>query len=183
MRFVTPGIIISLFRKLRRNQNVTNHSLVSFCRSIETTVQMASILGGCRENPVCQCPRLLRWLLTSLANHLLVIKRADSLFATGHLFIVRSDSQRRTFLSTVQVCPGTYAEQVFISQALTLEGHHQTSANSSDVVITTPGSGLTIVTDDFGFLVAPMVEVNAAVEIPGNAAIYCVSSVSLPIRR
>jgi hypothetical protein len=65
--------------------------------------------------------------------------------------------------STVQVCPGTYAEQVFISQALTLEGI--TSGNSSDVVITTPGSGLTIVTDDFGFLVAPMVEVNAAVNI------------------
>src|SRR5580704_7082327 len=65
--------------------------------------------------------------------------------------------------STVQVCPGTYAEQVFISQALTLEGI--TSGNSSDVVITVPGSGLTIETDDSGFSVAPLVAVNAAVNI------------------
>jgi hypothetical protein len=65
--------------------------------------------------------------------------------------------------STVQVCPGTYSEQVFIAQALTLEGI--TSGNSSDVVITAPGSGLTIVTDDFGVLVAPLVAVNAAVNI------------------
>jgi len=60
--------------------------------------------------------------------------------------------------STIEVCPGTYSEQVFINQALTLEGI--ASGNSSDVVILPPASGLTTVTDSYsGLTFAPLVEV------------------------
>src|ERR1700692_1768215 len=45
--------------------------------------------------------------------------------------------------STVQVCPGTYPEQVTIAQPLTLKGI--TSANAGQAVITAPGSGLAVV--------------------------------------
>lgn len=61
--------------------------------------------------------------------------------------------------STIEVCPGTYSEQVFINQALTLEGI--ASGNSSDVVIVPPGAGLTTVTDTYGYTIAPLVEVTA----------------------
>jgi|ERR1700683_437639 hypothetical protein len=44
--------------------------------------------------------------------------------------------------STVEVCPGTYAEQVTISQPLTLEG--VAIGNSEQVVITPPPGGLTL---------------------------------------
>jgi hypothetical protein len=42
--------------------------------------------------------------------------------------------------STIDVCPGTYAEQVVISKALTLQGIF--SNNSSQAVITVPSGGL-----------------------------------------
>jgi parallel beta-helix repeat protein len=61
--------------------------------------------------------------------------------------------------STIEVCPGTYAEQVTIAQALTLKGI--ASGNTSDVIIAVPGSGLTTITDDFGYVLAPQVEVTA----------------------
>jgi hypothetical protein len=63
--------------------------------------------------------------------------------------------------STILVCPGTYAEQITISQPLTLKG--VTSGNSSDVVITLPpgGSGLIGGTDDFGFTEAAFVTISA----------------------
>jgi hypothetical protein len=68
--------------------------------------------------------------------------------------------------STVEVCPGTYAEQVTIAQPLTLEG--VTSGNSSDVVITVPGSGLTGVPDAFGTTIFAMVAANAGLSGPVN---------------
>lgn len=58
--------------------------------------------------------------------------------------------------STVNVCPGTYAEQVIINQALTLQGI--TSGNSSNAVITVPAAGLTPATSIlFGSSVSPQV--------------------------
>src|ERR1700675_2931251 len=61
--------------------------------------------------------------------------------------------------STVEVCPGTYAEQVTIAQPLTLKG--VTSGNAGQAVITVPGSGLTVVTTGFGNSIAAMVDVTA----------------------
>lgn len=61
--------------------------------------------------------------------------------------------------STVEVCPGTYAEQVFITQSLTLKGI--ASGNNSDVVIAAPTSGLTTIVSIFGLTVAPQVAVSA----------------------
>src|SRR5438045_9468634 len=43
--------------------------------------------------------------------------------------------------SIINVCPGTYAQQVVISKALTLQGIF--SGDSSQAVITVPNSGLT----------------------------------------
>ncbi len=61
--------------------------------------------------------------------------------------------------SIVEVCPGTYAEQVTITKPLTLQG--VISGNSSQPVITVPPSGLTVVTDSFGFSIAAMVSATA----------------------
>ena len=61
--------------------------------------------------------------------------------------------------STVEVCPGTYSEQVTIAQPLTLKGI--TSANAGQAVITVPGSGLAVVTNIFGESIAPQVAVSA----------------------
>ena len=61
--------------------------------------------------------------------------------------------------STVQVCPGTYPEQVTIAQPLTLKGI--TSGNAGQVVITVPPSGLTVVTDSYGNSIAALVAVTA----------------------
>ena len=61
--------------------------------------------------------------------------------------------------STVEVCPGTYAEQVTIAQPLTLKGI--ASGNAGQAVITVPGSGLAVVTDGFGLSIAPQVHVTA----------------------
>jgi hypothetical protein len=58
--------------------------------------------------------------------------------------------------SIVSVCPGTYAEQVMITQSLTLQGI--TGGNSSNVVITIPAAGLTTTSSVFfGPSVAPQV--------------------------
>jgi hypothetical protein len=61
--------------------------------------------------------------------------------------------------STVEICPGTYFEQVFINQSLNLEGI--ASGNSTDVVIFPPAAGLTTVTDAEGDVLAPGIVVNA----------------------
>jgi hypothetical protein len=61
--------------------------------------------------------------------------------------------------STVQVCPGTYPEQVTIAQPLTLKGI--SSGNAGQAVITVPGSGLTTVTTGEGFSIAAQVHVTA----------------------
>jgi parallel beta-helix repeat protein len=57
--------------------------------------------------------------------------------------------------STIKVCPGTYAEQVIISQPLTLEGI--TSSNSSEAFIAMPSAGLTTTTSITEGTLAPQV--------------------------
>jgi hypothetical protein len=58
--------------------------------------------------------------------------------------------------STVMVCPGTYPEQVTISQSLTLEGI--SDGNSDQVVIAVPSGGVSLnATDQFGFPLAAQV--------------------------
>jgi pectin methylesterase-like acyl-CoA thioesterase len=62
--------------------------------------------------------------------------------------------------STVEVCPGTYPEQVTIAQPLTLKGITITSENAGQAVITVPGSpGLIVVTGGFGESIAAQVGV------------------------
>jgi Right handed beta helix region len=81
--------------------------------------------------------------------------------------------------STVEVCPGTYPEQITIAQSLTLKGI--TSGNAGQAVITVPGSGLTVVTDGFGNSIAAQVHVTAGpvnisditVDGTGNNVICC----------
>ena len=63
--------------------------------------------------------------------------------------------------STIQVCPGTYAEQVTITQPLTLEGVASGTANQAS--ITVPSGGLvTNAVSMFGELVAAQVLVQGA---------------------
>lgn len=61
--------------------------------------------------------------------------------------------------STVEVCPGNYAEQVIITQPLTLKG--LTSGNSGQAGITIPSGGLSTTASIFFGSVAPQVEVAA----------------------
>jgi hypothetical protein len=61
--------------------------------------------------------------------------------------------------SIVEVCPGTYSEQVTIAQPLTLKGI--SSGNAGQVVVTVPGSGLTSLTTGYGYVVAALVNVTA----------------------
>ena len=49
---------------------------------------------------------------------------------------------------TVQVCPGTYPEQVVITQPVTLEGI--TSGGSGEIIVTVPSGGLTFSTTGAG---------------------------------
>jgi len=63
--------------------------------------------------------------------------------------------------ATVLVCPGTYAEQVVITQAVTLQG--VSNGDSDQAVIVPPAGGLTnTTTDDFGDTVAYQVWINNA---------------------
>src|SRR5207237_3515283 len=64
--------------------------------------------------------------------------------------------------SVIKICPGTYAEQLVINKALTLQG--VSAFNSSEVVITIPSSGLTPTPAIFlgGTTVAPQILVTAA---------------------
>ena len=61
--------------------------------------------------------------------------------------------------SIVDVCPGTYPEQVVISQPLTLQGI--ASGGSSQAIITMPASGLTTTTSVIFATVAAQLEVTA----------------------
>jgi hypothetical protein len=62
--------------------------------------------------------------------------------------------------SIIDVCPGSYAEQVIISKGLTLQGI--LSNNSSQAVITVPSGGLPTTASSILFgLVTPQVEVTA----------------------
>lgn len=60
--------------------------------------------------------------------------------------------------TVVEVCPGTYAEQVTIIHPVTLEGI--SASNMDQVVITAPSTGLTTVIDDEGDSLAPQVLVS-----------------------
>jgi nitrous oxidase accessory protein len=61
--------------------------------------------------------------------------------------------------STVEVCPGTYPEQVTIAQPLTLKGI--SVGNAGQAIVAVPSSGLTVVTTGEGLNVAPLVHVTA----------------------
>jgi parallel beta-helix repeat protein len=61
--------------------------------------------------------------------------------------------------STIDVCPGTYPEQVTISQSLTLQVYF--SGNSSQAIITVPSGGLATTSSLFFNTVAAQVEVTA----------------------
>lgn len=61
--------------------------------------------------------------------------------------------------STIDVCPGTYAEQVTISTPLTLKG--VSAGNSSQAIISVPASGLSTTTSEYFGTVAAQVEVTA----------------------
>jgi hypothetical protein len=68
--------------------------------------------------------------------------------------------------SIIDVCPGTYAEQVTISQNLTLRGI--SDGNSPQVIIAAPSAGLTTTTSIIFGTIAPQVEVMAGpVKITG----------------
>ena len=68
--------------------------------------------------------------------------------------------------TTIQVCPGTYAEQITIPTPLTLVG--VSSGNSNDVVITVPTSGLTSVPSAFGVTLFALVAANSGLGGPVN---------------
>src|SRR2546429_3384279 len=69
--------------------------------------------------------------------------------------------------STVEVCPGTYAEQVAITKALTLVG--VTSGTANQVLITVPSAGLVQnAVSMFGESVAAQVLVEEAGAGPGD---------------
>jgi len=61
--------------------------------------------------------------------------------------------------STINVCPGTYAEQVIISQPLTLRG--VSYGDSSQAVIAMPSTGLTMTSSIYFGTVAAQVQVTA----------------------
>jgi hypothetical protein len=74
--------------------------------------------------------------------------------------------------SIVEVCPGTYPEQVIISKALTLQGI--TSGNSNQVIITVPAAGLVLDAEGFAVQVevtaGPVNITNITVDGKGNNA-------------
>src|SRR5271157_3914264 len=63
--------------------------------------------------------------------------------------------------NVVKVCPGTYPEQVVITQAVILEG--MISGNSGEVIIASPPNGLVVnATDDLGDPIAAQAYVEAS---------------------
>jgi hypothetical protein len=81
--------------------------------------------------------------------------------------------------STIDVCPGTYAEQVTISQALTLQGIFDD--NSAQAIIAIPRSGLTTTSSLILGTVAAQVEVTAGpVNITGITVDGTASSSNCP---
>jgi pectin methylesterase-like acyl-CoA thioesterase len=79
--------------------------------------------------------------------------------------------------STIDVCPGTYAEQVVISKALTLQGIF--SNNSSQAVIAVPSGGLATTSSLVLGTAAAQVEVTAGrvtitnITVDGTASSNC----------
>jgi parallel beta-helix repeat protein len=84
--------------------------------------------------------------------------------------------------STINICPGTYAEQVVISQPLTLRGvSYNSSGNSSQVVIAMPGTALTTTSSVTQGTIAAQVQVAAAaVNITGITVDGTASSTDCP---
>jgi parallel beta-helix repeat protein len=66
----------------------------------------------------------------------------------------------------IKVCPGTYNEQVIITNPVTLEGVNV--GNSSEVVIQIPTAGLTTTTDGLEDTLAPQVWVESSGEVNLN---------------
>jgi hypothetical protein len=81
--------------------------------------------------------------------------------------------------SAINICPGTYSEQVTISKALTLQGVSYN--NSSQVIIAIPPGGLTTTSSLYFGTVAAQVEVTAeAVNITGITVDGTASSSNCP---
>jgi hypothetical protein len=82
--------------------------------------------------------------------------------------------------STIDVCPGTYAEQVVISKALTLQGIFFN--NSSQAVIAVPSGGLATTSSIIVGTLAAQVEVTAGpvtitnITVDGTASTNCPST-------
>jgi hypothetical protein len=82
--------------------------------------------------------------------------------------------------SVINVCPGTYAEQLVISKALTLQGI--LNNDSSQAVITVPSAGLTTTSSIYVVTVAAQVEVTTGpvnitnITVDGTAGTNCPSS-------
>jgi hypothetical protein len=77
--------------------------------------------------------------------------------------------------NTIEVCPGTYPEQVVITNGVTLEGIG--SRNADQAIIMPPSSGLVVnAMDDMGDPVAAQVWVNVA---PGPPIIPSISNITI----
>jgi Right handed beta helix region len=88
-------------------------------------------------------------------------------------------------VQTVNVCPGTYPEQVIIDKELTLHGLH--NSNSSQAIITIPATGLVGTSSIFFGPVAAQVEVTSGpvtitnITVDGTAGSNCPSGEYLGI--
>src|ERR1700686_4203066 len=87
--------------------------------------------------------------------------------------------------STIDVCPGTYAEQIVISKALTLQGIF--SGNSSQAVIAVPSGGLATTSSLVFATLSAQVEVTAGpvtitnITVDGTASSNCPNNAYLGI--
>ena len=80
--------------------------------------------------------------------------------------------------STIQVCPGTYAEQVVIDKSLTLKGI--TSGNGAYPVIVPPPGGLALIPSAFGDDFAAQVVVEGGVNVTITGLALDATGFSLP---
>lgn len=113
---------------------------------------------------------LLCFVLVALAQPLLAATYWVGTCKTGTFATISDAVAVVPAGSIVDVCPGTYAEQVVITKSLTLQGI--TGGNSSNVVITVPPGGIPTTTSIlFGPVVAPQVWVTGGPVTLKNIAV------------